>query len=90
MCIRDRHDTLSGKKFREIASTIDGPIFIIVDEVHAVGSELRLEGLLENYQFRLGLSATPTRYFDDDGTLALKEYFGKTVFEFTLKDAIDH
>ena len=84
------HDTLSRKKFRDLASTIDGPIFIIADEVHAVGSELRLGGLLENYQFRLGLSATPTRYFDDEGTLALKKYFGDTVYEFTLKDAIEH
>jgi len=83
------HDTLSGKKFIDIAKTIDGPVFLVVDEVHAVGSELRLDGLLGNYQYRLGLSATPTRYFDDEGTLALQNYFGKTVFEFTLKDAID-
>ena len=83
------HDTLSSKKFIDITKTIDGPVFLVVDEVHAVGSELRLDGLLGNYQYRLGLSATPTRYFDDEGTLALQNYFGKTAFEFTLKDAID-
>lgn len=83
------HDTLSSKKFMEISKTINGPILLVVDEVHASGSELRLGGLLERYQYRLGLSATPTRYFDDEGTLALKNYFGKTIYEFTLKDAID-
>ena len=66
--------------------TVDGPVFLVADEVHAVGSELRLDGLLENYQYRLGLSATPTRYFDDEGTLALQNYFGKISVYLLLED----
>ena len=36
----------------------------------------------------MGLSATPDRWFDDEGTEALHDYFGDTVFEFTLAEAI--
>ncbi|MDT0270876.1 helicase-related protein [Streptomyces sp. DSM 44915] len=36
----------------------------------------------------MGLSATPERWFDDDGTAALREYFGDIVFEMGIGDAI--
>lgn len=35
------------------------------------------------------MSATPRRWFDDVGTKAIYDYFGRTVFEFTLEDAIN-
>src|SRR5690606_3374530 len=44
--------------------------------------------LPENVMYRLALSATPDRWFDDEGTQALRDYFGETVFRFTLDDAI--
>ena len=42
----------------------------------------------ENYQYRLGLSATPRRWFDEEGTKSIYDFFGDDVFEFTLRDAI--
>jgi superfamily II DNA or RNA helicase len=83
------HDTFSSKQFVEIIEHITPSILLIADEVHAVGSEIRKQGLVENYKYRLGLSATPRRYFDDEGTLNLLEYFGETVIKFDLRDAID-
>ena len=82
------HSTMASEKFVKLTESIDGPICIIADEVHAVGSELRLECLLQKYQYRLGLSATPTRYFDDEGTKKLQDYFNKTVYEFSIHEAI--
>src|SRR5690606_25687224 len=38
--------------------------------------------------YRLGLSATPVRQYDEDGTKALFSFFGDVVFRFTLKEAI--
>jgi superfamily II DNA or RNA helicase len=38
--------------------------------------------------FRLALSATPDRWFDDIGTIALRDYFRGTVFAFPLEKAI--
>jgi superfamily II DNA or RNA helicase len=36
----------------------------------------------------LALSATPDRWFDDLGTVALRDYFGETVYAFPLEQAI--
>ena len=39
-------------------------------------------------KIRLGLSATPERHGDEEGTKVLFDYFGKIVFEFSLARAI--
>ena len=68
---------------------IDDEILLIADEVHGLGSPERRYGLIENYVFRIGLSATPTRWFDDEGTQVLRDFFGDTVFDFPLNKAIE-
>lgn len=62
---------------------------IVGDEAHNLGSP-RLEELLpRSLGLRLALSATPERYFDEEGTDAILEYFGQILQpEFTLADAI--
>ncbi|TVQ47152.1 MAG: DNA phosphorothioation system restriction enzyme [Gloeocapsa sp. DLM2.Bin57] len=62
---------------------------IVGDEVHNLGSP-RLEACLPlKIGLRLGLSATPERYYDQEGTDAILQYFGKVLQpEFTLADAI--
>lgn len=67
----------------------DTKMMIIGDEVHGLGAPETKRGLLDQYDYRLGLSATPRRWFDEEGTDALFGYFGETVFEFTLEDAIN-
>lgn len=62
---------------------------LIADEVHGLGAELSKEGLLDEYKMRLGLSATPRRWFDALGTKAIYDYFGGVVFEFCLEKAIN-
>lgn len=94
MGIRDQnivlttHTTLSDEYFREKINTIDGDVVLIADEVHGLGSEDQRKGLLENYNARLGLSATPERYYDEEGTEFLLDYFGDIVYEYSLADAI--
>jgi len=82
------HDTFSSPKFIGSISKCRAASLIIADEMHGLGSDVRQNGLLAAYQYRLGLSATPRRWMDDEGTETLYSYFGKTVFEFTLKEAI--
>ncbi|MDE7432636.1 MAG: DEAD/DEAH box helicase family protein [Lachnospiraceae bacterium] len=68
----------------------DDTLFIF-DEVHGVGSNSfvqALSGRLSQYKYRLGLSATPEREYDDIGNDFLKEEIGDIIFEFSLKDAI--
>lgn len=82
------HDTLAKDDFRKLIQTVSKNICLIVDEVHGVGAPILRQGLLDKYQYRLGLSATPKRWFDLEGTDTLLNYFGDTVFEFPLSRAI--
>ena len=62
---------------------------IVGDEAHNLGSRRLEESLPATVGLRLALSATPERYFDDQGTQSLFDYFGPVLQpEFTLKDAI--
>ena len=64
-------------------------IFLVADEVHRLGSPKRRSTLKMHVGARLGLSATPYRYGDPEGTAALFEYFGGLIPPpFTLDDAI--
>jgi len=82
------HDTVSTEKFSEIMADTRCPVFFIGDEVHGMGSTDRVKGLSEGYRYRLGLSATPQRYFDDEGTQEIFRFFKKTVYSFDLHRAI--
>lgn len=81
------HDTFHSTNFINAISSLK-EIFLIADEVHGLGSSERCKGLLEIYKYRLGLSATPKRWFDEVGTKIIEDFFGKVVYEYTLKDAI--
>ncbi|NEO29406.1 MAG: DNA phosphorothioation system restriction enzyme [Symploca sp. SIO3C6] len=62
---------------------------IVGDEAHNLGSTRLEQSLPQNLGLRLALSATPERYFDEDGTQAIFGYFGPVLQpEFTLADAI--
>ena len=63
---------------------------VIGDEAHNLGARRLEQSLPDNHPpLRLALSATPERYFDEEGTEKLFEYFGSVIQpEFTLKDAI--
>lgn len=64
------------------------PICFVGDEAHGLGANVAKKGLLEMYKYRIGLSATPKRWFDDVGSLILTSYFGSKSFEFTIGDAL--
>ncbi len=82
------HTTFIDTDFQEIISKLRSSALFIADEVHHLGAERSRVALPENISARLALSATPDRWFDDVGTAALRGYFGETVFQFTLSDAI--
>ena len=69
------YDAFATKEFVDLIEQIEVPTMLICDEVHEAGSKMRQNGLIEKYQYRLGLSATPERYFDDEGTNFLQKYF---------------
>lgn len=61
---------------------------LVVDEVHNVGATSTRTLLSDDFTFRLGLSATPERVYDAEGTSALLAFFGGVVFEIDLAEAI--
>lgn len=64
-------------------------LMIVADEVHEMGSSENSKALSITTGPRLGLSATPRRYGDLDGTYKLINYFGGIVEPpYTLEDAI--
>jgi len=82
------HSTFIDEDFQQVVRRITGPALLIADEMHHLGADHGRKRLPENLDYRLGLSATPDRWFDDDGTAALREYFGETAFTYPLEDAI--
>ncbi|PAK79854.1 hypothetical protein B8W85_12460, partial [Lentilactobacillus kefiri] len=46
--------------------------------------------IYKKLQAKLGLSATPRRWWDEDGTTRIFNLFGKVVFEYSLQNAIDN
>lgn len=82
------HRTLSHEFFQKQVSRLNCESLLIGDEVHGLGSPTHREGLIEPFDFRLGLSATPKRFYDESGTDRLMEYFDGITFEYSLDDAI--
>jgi len=91
--------TFSKKEFKKIVQKNTKLSVLIADEVHTAGAPTIQNAMLPEYKFRLGLSATPQRYFDDEGSLFLINYFkptqecnncheSSTIFKMNIKDAI--
>ena len=72
-----------------LLAAFDGAAMLIADEVHTLGGVQRFIARPPEWPAaRLGLSATPIRQYDDEGTQCLLAYFGDVVFEFGLERAI--
>ena len=84
------HATASDPKFVDVIlkNKFKTKILFIADEVHATGSAKQRDALLPEYDYRIGLSATPERMFDEGGTSLIRNYFGDKSFEFTIADAL--
>ena len=89
LLIYTTHQTCSSPDFIDIIQSVKRvDRFFIGDEVHGMGAAKTRNGLLDVYNFRLGLSATPSRWFDDDGSALIANYFGNNSYEFTIEQAL--
>lgn len=64
------------------------PACFVGDEAHGLGAYKSKRALLDEYLYRIGLSATPARWFDDDGTKVLTDFFGNASYQFTIAQAL--
>lgn len=82
------HRTLCDPGFKAELEKFECTTLLIADEAHNLGAEGFITDPPSFIDFRLGLSATPVRQYDEEGTEALFSFFGSVVFQFTLKEAI--
>ena len=87
-CIITTHTTFISNNMQILLSDMKSSAVLVADEVHHLGAKRSRQKLTDVFDYRLGLSATPNRWFDNIGTNALKAYFGETVYEYPLDKAI--
>ncbi len=83
------HITATDEYFKKMICQIKPDYLMgIYDEVHALGApKLRL-ALYDCLKNRLGLSATPSRWYDQAGTKIIESYFNKVCFQYPIEKAI--
>ena len=82
------NDLLCSADFQEEISKFNCGKLLIADECHNLGSRQFISNPPEFFDWRLGLSATPMRQYDEDGTDSLFAYFGEACFTYSLEEAI--
>lgn len=90
-CIIATYATFLSNRFQYIVSKISPKCMLIADEAHNFGSNSHKAQYPSHIERRLGLSATPDRHFDEDGTRAVMNYFNAVeapTFEFNMAEAI--
>ncbi len=82
------HDTLCTPEFADATRRLGVNLLLIADEAHNLGRVSFISDPPDHFAYRLALSATPVRQYDDVGTAGLVRFFGEVVFRFTLQQAI--
>jgi superfamily II DNA or RNA helicase len=80
--------TLVTSRFQNIIHSYNGNMLVIGDEMHSLGTQRRLKSL-PDAKYRLGLSATPRRHGDEEGTSQLVDYFGDVLQRIDIRKAIE-
>jgi superfamily II DNA or RNA helicase len=82
------YNSLSRRVHDDFLPIIGDGIALIADEAHWLGAPTFSKAMADNFKYRLGLSATPERMFDEEGTGRILEFFGENEFEYGLSEAI--
>jgi superfamily II DNA or RNA helicase len=82
--------TLKSPDFQECLKQLPGKRLLwIGDECHHHTSRAYEGFLPEHARYRIGLSATPEHYLDEERNERLAHFYGEIVFRYTLRQAID-
>lgn len=84
------YNTAASKDLNEYMAIIRGYDFLIADECHYFGQPRMLNNKLASFQAKIGLSATPERWFDAGGSSYINSFFKGTVFNYSLEKAISN
>ena len=82
--------TLKSEAFQNVLSQLDEQKMIFVgDECHHHGSKSFKDKLPSKANFKLGLSATPFDYMDEEKNERLKSFYGEVVYSYSLFEAVE-
>ena len=85
------YDNLLNQYFTNAIKPFGKHFIYIFDECHSLGSKQLKEKFIPLPEAkRIGLSATPERWFDDDGTEFVKNTIGDVVYEYSMEEAIEN
>ena len=83
--------TLKSDNFQNLISDLDSKKTIFIgDECHHHSSKSFSDKLPNLAKFKLGLSATPFHYMDEEANDRLKKFYGDIVYSYSLYQAIDN
>ncbi len=77
------------RKINRLLESRNQSLLIVVDECHRIGAPSFSEICSKSFSKVLGLSATPERQGDFEGTERIYNFLGPVIDEYTLKNAID-
>ena len=85
------YDSLTDAKFQNVIQRSRGNFIYIFDECHKLGTPKIMRTFIPHKDsYRIGLSATPERWFDEKGTKYIEETIGPSVFEYSMEQAIQN
>ena len=85
------YDSLTDLKFQSAVQRAKGNFIYIFDECHKLGTPKIMRTFKpRNDSYRIGLSATPERWFDEKGTSYISATIGPSVFEYSMERAIQN
>lgn len=82
------YKSMSSNDFQKRMKMVEMGQFLIADECHYMGSASYYQNNFGAFDAKLGLSATPKRWWDEEGTNFIFSLFEKTVYEYSMEDAI--
>ena len=91
-CLISTYASYNTPLFKSIVAKLSNDTLLIADEAHNFGTERHISNFPYKFQRRIGLTATPARYFDEEGTQAILEYFNspeEATFRLDMSTAIE-
>ena len=82
------YNKLANPEFIDAICSVGSRMLLVADEAHNAGSAVRRNGLVDAYASRLALTATPERYFDEEGSELIRSYFNGVAFFMEIGEAI--
>ena len=91
LCVVSLYATASGAEFQSIIQSQFNRMkwLLVADEAHNAGASCYKKTLFDSSSYRIGLSATPIRWYDEEGTSLIETFFGNTVITYSLAQAIE-